>query len=99
MIGSLHSLCLLEPVPRGSHACIFCASWHAANVCLGSVLTRTIVRLGLTSQQLLLQAQLRIRLTLCHIYSHGGEGNECADLAATISTHAGHTIILTPFTL
>ena len=54
-------------------------------MCLGSVQSRTSVRLGLTSQQLVLQAHFRIRLTLCHIERHGGTlGSECTDHAATL---------------
>ena len=84
-LESLHVLSLLGPVPRDSHACISYHPRHAANVCLGSVQSRTNVRLGVTSQQLLLQVQLRIRFTLRHTYSHGGNvGNHCADHAAAL---------------
>ena len=39
----------------------------------------------MTSQQLLLQSQLRIRLTPRHIYSHEENvGSECADHAAAL---------------
>ena len=77
-------LSLLGLVPRGSHARIFQRARHAADVCLGSVQSRTNVRLKLTSQ-LPLQVQLRSRLTLRHIHSHGGNvGNERADHAAAL---------------
>ena len=47
--------------------------------------TRTNVPLGLTRQQLLLQAQLRLRITMKHVYSHGQNvGSECADHAAAL---------------
>ena len=59
------------PVTRGSQACLVHDSKHAANICLGMIQTRTKVPLGLTSQQLLLQAQLRQRITMQDIYNHG----------------------------
>ena len=60
------------PFPRGSRACNFCDSQHAADVFFGSVQPRTTVRLAGTSRQLLFQKQLRVSVTLRHIYSHGG---------------------------
>ena len=50
---------------------IFYDSKHAANVCMGTIQSRTNEPLGGTSQQLLLQTQLRMRITMQHIYSHG----------------------------
>ena len=47
--------------------------------------TRTNVPLGWTGQQLLLQAQLRLRITVQHVYGHGQNvGNECLDHAAAL---------------
>ena len=84
-VESLHFLSLVDPVLRGSHACVFFDSRHAADVCCGSVQPRTNVRFASTRQQLLLHVQLRIRPTLRHIYSHGGNvGNECADHAEAL---------------
>ena len=60
-------------------------SKHAASVCLGTVSARTNVQLGLACQRLLLQIQVRLRLTMQHIYSHAQNfGNECADHAAAL---------------
>ena len=68
------------PVARGSEACIFNETKHAADICMGVTQTRTNVPLGLTSLQLLLQAQPRLRITMQHIYSPGQNvENECAD--------------------
>ena len=73
------------PVSRGSQACIFYDSKHAADTCMGMIQARTNVPLGLLSQQLLLQAQLRLRITMQYVYSHGQNvGNECADRAAAL---------------
>ena len=47
--------------------------------------TRTNVPLGWTGQQLLLQAQLRLRITVQHVYGHGQNvENECLDHAAAL---------------
>ena len=74
------------PVTRGPQACIFYDSQNAPNICLGLTQTRTNVHVGLTSQQLLLQTQLRMRITMQHIYSHRQNLlNECADHAAALS--------------
>ena len=52
---------------------------------MGMLQTRTNVPLGWTGQQLLLQAQLRLRITVQHVYSHGQNvGNECLDHAAAL---------------
>ena len=51
--------------------------------CMGTIQSRTNVRLGMTSQQCLVQAQLRLRITMHRIVSHGQNvGNEGADRAA-----------------
>ena len=50
-------------------------------ICMGMIQTRPNVPLSLTSQQLLLQAQLRLGSTMQHIYSHGQNvASECAML-------------------
>ena len=73
------------PVPRDSRGCIFFGSQHAADVCFGSVQRRTNVWLAGTSQQIILQAQLRTSHTLRHVCCHGGNvGNGCADDAAAL---------------
>ena len=69
-------------------ACVYYSDpQHAADVCLGSVQPRTNVRFAATSQQVLLQPQLRVSLTLRHVCSHGGNagnkgGNHAAELGA-----------------
>ena len=84
----IEALFLLSPsgsVARGSQACVFYDSKHAANVCMGTIQSRTNVRLGMTSQQCLVQAQLRLRITMHRIFSHGQNvGNERADHAAAL---------------
>ena len=86
--GIIHALQFfnpLEQVPRGSRAFIFFDSQHAADVCLGSVQPRTNVRVAGSSQQLFLQVQLRVSLTLRHIYGHKRNvGNVCANHAAAL---------------
>ena len=78
-------------------------SLSGPDVCLGSVKSRTDVRLGSTNQQLVLQAQSRSRLTLHHKNSHGGVwamsvllttlplSEPWAVSPATISVLDGHT--------
>ena len=89
-VSLMHSLSFLRPagpVARGSQACIFYGSKHAAQMRMGMIQSRTTVPLGLTSQQLLLQAQLRPRITMQHNCSHGQNvGNECADRAAALES-------------
>ena len=83
ILEPLHFLSLSEPVPRGSRACMSYDCRHAANVCVGSVQSRTNVRPALTSQHLLLQVQMRVFLTPRHKKSHGvNVGNGYADHAA-----------------
>ena len=85
-IDALSFLRPTSPVARDSHACIFNDSKHAAKICMGMIQSRTNVLVGLTSQRLL-QAQLRLRITMQHIYSHGQNvGNECADHAAALGS-------------
>ena len=57
---------------------------------------RSNVRLACCGQHLFTEAQLRVSLTLRHIFSHGGTaGNECADHAAALGTVEPAIISLT----
>ena len=69
IIEALSFLWPKGPVARDSQACIFYESRHAASICLGTVQTRANVLLELTCQHLLLQIQLKLRITVQHIYS------------------------------
>ena len=71
IIESLHFLSLLGSVPRASHACISYDPRHAANVCLGSVQSRTNVRLGVTCQKLLLQVHASVSHCATHTAMEG----------------------------
>ena len=60
---------------------------HAAGVCLGTIQARTHVQLALACQQSMICAQHKLRLTMQHVYGHGGNlVDECADLAAALGT-------------
>ena len=60
---------------------------HAAGICLGTIQARTQVQLALACQQSMIRVQHGLRLTLQHVYGHGGNlGNECADHAAALGT-------------
>ena len=62
-------------------------SMHAAGICLGTIQARTHVQLAVACQQSMIRAQHRLRLTMQHVYDHGGNlGNECADHAAALGT-------------
>ena len=69
---------------------------HAAGICLGTIQARTHVQLALACQQSMIRAQHRLRLTMQHVYGHGGNlGNECADHAAALGTFgltSGHNV-------
>ena len=81
----------MVPVPRGSGACIFHDSRLAADVCHGSVQSRTTVRLGLTNKRTLVAVQSPIHLTCCDICSHGGKGsNVCRPRSRTWSPRFCH---------
>ena len=58
------------PVARDACYCVFYDSQHAAVYCLGTILPRTHVQLGLSCQQLSLKVQHRLRFTMQHVYSH-----------------------------
>ena len=75
---------------------------HESRVRCGSTHARTNVRLACFSQRVLLQAQLRVSLTLRHVESHGGNaGDECADHVAAlgapglVSNHSGTLVVST----
>ena len=62
-------------------------SQHVAGVCLGTIQARTHVQLALACQQSMICAQNTVRLTMQHVYSHGGNlGNECVYHAAALGT-------------
>ena len=60
------------PVARDEQSCIYYDSKHAAGFCLGTILARTRVRVALACQRSMLCAQHRLRLTMQHVYGHGG---------------------------
>ena len=87
MNDALSFLGLRGPVARDMESCIFYDSQHAAGVCLGTIQARSHVQLALACQQSMICAQHRLRLTMQHVYGHGGNlGNECADHAAALGT-------------
>ena len=60
---------------------------HAAGNCLGTIQARTQVQLALARQQSMIRTQHRLRLTMQHVFGHGGNlGNECAVHAAALGT-------------
>ena len=60
---------------------------HAVGTCLGTIQARTHVQLALACQQSMIHAQNRLRLTMQHVFGHGGNlGNECADHATALGT-------------
>ena len=84
VVNSLSFLGLAGPVVRDSRSCIFLMipSTLPVSACALSNQERTFI-LGSRFQRLLLQIQLRLRLTLQHIYSHAQNlANDCADHAA-----------------
>ena len=87
MIEALSFLGPHGPVARDDQPCIYFDSQHAAGVCLGTIQARSHVQLALACQQSVMRAQHRLRLTMQHVYGHGGNlGNECADHAAALGT-------------
>ena len=75
------------PVANDEQSCIHYDSMHAAGLCLGTIQARTHVQLALACQQSMVRAQHRLRLTMQHVYGHGGNlGDECADHAAALGT-------------
>ena len=75
------------PVTRDEQSCIYYDSMHAAGICLGTIQARTHVQLAPACQQSMIRAQRRLRLTMQHVYGHGGNlGNECADHAVALGT-------------
>ena len=60
---------------------------HVAGLCLGTIQARQHVQLALACQRSMILAQSKLRLTVQHVYGHGGNlGNECADHAAAFGT-------------
>ena len=60
---------------------------HAAGICLGTIQARTHVQLALACPQSMIRVQHRLRLTMQHVYGHGGNlGNECDAHAAALGT-------------
>ena len=60
---------------------------HAAGICQGTIQARTHVQLALACGQSMIRAQHRLRLTIQHVFGHGGNlGNECADHATALGT-------------
>ena len=45
---------------------------HVAGICLGTIQARTDVQLALACQQSMIRVQHRLRLTMQHVYGHGG---------------------------
>ena len=75
------------PVTHDEQSRIYYDSMHAACICLGTIQARTHVQLALACQQSMIRAQHRLRLTMQHVFGHGGNlGNECADHAAALGT-------------
>ena len=97
MIEALSFLGPHGPVARDEQSCIYFDSKHAAGVCLGKIQARTHVQLALACQQSVIRAEHRLRLTMQHVYGHGGNlGNECADHAAALGTFgltSNHNVI------
>ena len=96
MIEALSFLGPHGPVARNEQSCIYYDSKHAAGACLVTIQARTHVQLALACQGSMLCAQHRLRLTMQHVYGHGGNlSNECADHAAALgrfgltSSHIG----------
>ena len=87
MIEALLFLGLHGPVTRVEQSCMCYGSLHAAGICLGTIQARTHGQLALACQQSVIHAQHRLRLTMQHVYGHGGNwSNECADHTAALGT-------------
>ena len=87
MIEGLSFLGPHGPVTHDEQSCIYYDSLHAAGNCLGIVQARTHVQLALACQQSLVRDQRRLRVTMQHVYGHGGNlGKECAGHAAALGT-------------
>ena len=87
MVEALSFLGLHGLVDRDEQSCICYDSLHAAGISLGMIQARTHVQLALACQQSMNRAQHRLRLTMQHVYGHGGNlANERADNAAALGT-------------
>ena len=85
MIEALSFLGPRGPVTRDEQSRNYCDSMHAVGICLGTIQARTHAQLALACQQSLIRAQHRLRLTMQHVYGHGGNlGNDCTDHAAAL---------------
>ena len=79
MIEALSFLGSRGPVTHDEQSRIYYDSMDAAGICLGTIRACTHVQLALASQQSMIRVQHRLRLTMQHVYGHGGNlGNECA---------------------
>ena len=73
------------PVTHDEQSRYYYDSMHAAGICLGTIQARTHVQLALACQQFMIRVPHRLRLTMQHVYGHGGNlSNECADDAAAL---------------
>ena len=90
MTAMIEALSFLGPrglVTHDDQSRIYYDSMHAAGICLGTIQARTHVLLTLACQQSMIRVQHRVRLTMQHVYGHGGNlGNECAEHAAALGT-------------
>ena len=96
MIEALSFLGPRGPVTPDEQSRIYHDSMHAAGICLGTIQVRTHVQPTLACQQSMIRAQHRLRLTMQHVFGHGGNWcNECADHAAALGTFgliSGHNV-------
>ena len=72
MIEALSFLGPRGPVTHDERSRIYDDSMHAAGICLGTIQARTHVQLALACQQSMIRVQHRLRLTMQHVYGHGG---------------------------
>ena len=72
MIEALSFLGPRGPVTHDDQSRIYYDSMHAAGICLGTIQARTHVQLALACQQSMIRVQNRLRLTMQHVYGHGG---------------------------
>ena len=72
MIEALSFLGPRGPVTHDNQSRISYESMHAAGICLGTIQARTHVQLALACQQSMIRVQNRLRLTMQHVYGHGG---------------------------
>ena len=64
-------------------------------MCLGTIQARTHVQLALACQRSMKFAQHRLRLTMQHVFGHGGNmGTECANHAAALGIFLGSSLAI-----